>query len=533
MQDHLDHVNGGWSTKKTADLTCHDQLLRIERCAKLQNNIIEVFEEEYIMQLKQRVRLQCFIICFLTILLSFLVKHKSFAQSNLTEYLITSHGTYDLYKISANPEMSFYWPYYLTVPNSVLPERWNTLLVEPNNTGTTDDDLSVHDEATQRTAQSLSDFAGKLGVPLLVPSFPRPHTNWRIYTHALDRDTLTTSIVELRRTDLQLISMINDAIEKLSSIEVYVSEKVFMMGFSASGMFTNRFAALHPQRIKAASIGSPGGWPIAPVARWQGEVLRYHIGISDLKDLTGSAFDLTTYKSLPLYFYIGDQDTNDSVPLDDSYDQQDRDLGDHLFGTTPVGRWPKAKEIYDSVGCNSQFVLYPGVGHGYSAASTLSMNWLKFSAKQLAKGPNVIRKPGSHSWSSRNPFRMDCTQGDLLVLRQRQSKTLMGPCEVVKCLEEGDPSSHLFPVFAEPQTFSSQGSQGLAHGQVQTLGQTGTDLQSKLPEPVCSTYDPFLQGFEPTSFFFLDDLSINQVGMRLYDGIFGASPLARPCKCLD
>jgi hypothetical protein len=57
----------------------------------------------------------------------------------------------------------------------------------------------------------------------------------------------------------------------------------------------------------------------------------------------------------------------------------------------------------------------------------------------------------------------------------------MGPPEVVKRLEEGDPFSHLFPVFAKLQTFLSQGSQGLAHGQVQTLDQTGTDSSAQAP----------------------------------------------------
>jgi hypothetical protein len=41
-----------------------------------------------------------------------------------------------------------------------------------------------------------------------------------------------------------------------------------MIGFSASGAFTNRFTLLHPEMIKAASIGAPGGWPIVPTATW-------------------------------------------------------------------------------------------------------------------------------------------------------------------------------------------------------------------------------------------------------------------------
>jgi len=131
-------------------------------------------------------------------------------------------------------------------------------------------------------------------------------------------------------------------------------------------MFANRFCVLHPDRIKAAAIGSPGGWPIAPVASWEGQTLRYHVGVSDVTDLVGAPFDLATFKTVPLFLFLGDQDTNDSVPYTDGYEPQDHALVDSLFGETPVARWPKAEQIYDSVGCNCTFRLYPGVGHTVS-----------------------------------------------------------------------------------------------------------------------------------------------------------------------
>ncbi|HML49272.1 MAG TPA: hypothetical protein PKE04_21240, partial [Clostridia bacterium] len=49
----------------------------------------------------------------------------------------------------------------------------------------------------------------------------------------------------------------------------------------------NRFALLHPDRVRAAAIGSPGGWPVAPVAQAEGNDLPYPIGIADVAQLTG------------------------------------------------------------------------------------------------------------------------------------------------------------------------------------------------------------------------------------------------------
>ncbi len=274
----------------------------------------------------------------------------------------TPASTYRVLKIL--PEDSshdFSWPYYLSIPDSLRSSP--ALLVEPNNTGTTSDDQMVHDMSAYNLLKNRTSFASDLKVPLLVPTFPRPYSSWQIYTHALDRECLTTDVEGIERIDLQLIEMIEDAIERLKVMGIEAKSKVYIMGFSASGMFTNRFTILHPDRVLAAAIGSPGGWPIAPVASWQGETLDYHVGIADLEELTGSPADMDGIKSVPMFLYMGDQDTNDSVPYGDSYDDTQREQVNRLFGTNPVQRWPNAEAIYTAVGCNSEFKLYPGVTH--------------------------------------------------------------------------------------------------------------------------------------------------------------------------
>jgi hypothetical protein len=255
----------------------------------------------------------------------------------------------------------FDWPYYLWIPSGL--DRRTVLLVEPNNTGTTSDLEMIHDGSAVSLVGWRARFAAELGVPLLVPTFPRPSTHWQIYTHALDRDCLTTTVEGLERIDLQLIEMIDDARERLESLGHQAGQKVFMMGFSASGQFTSRFAILHPERVLAAAPGSPGGWPLAPVASWQGETLDYHVGIADVASLTGSPLDMAAVRAVPIYLYMGDADTNDSVPFTDGYEEYQSEQVNRLFGTTPVERWPHAEEIYASAGMNATFVLYPGVGH--------------------------------------------------------------------------------------------------------------------------------------------------------------------------
>jgi len=272
-------------------------------------------------------------------------------SSITTPSIISTEET--LEKFEADSAKGFQWPYYLYVPSTIESSH---ILVITNNTGYTSDDFNVHDQSAQSLVNWKKSLAKYLGSPLLVPVFPRPYNFQEAgYTHALDEVSLTATSTVYRRLDLQLIAMIEDAINRLNEREIDFEETILMWGSSASGMFANRFTALHPERVKAAAIGAPGGWPIAPVAEYEGVKLNYPIGIADLFQLVGYSFDIENFKNTPLYLYLGDQDTNDALPYNVTLNT--------YIGTTPVSRWPIAEEIYNSVGCNCEFVLYPGVGH--------------------------------------------------------------------------------------------------------------------------------------------------------------------------
>ena len=282
----------------------------------------------------------------------------------------------EVVRIEAQPQKGFIYPYYLYVPPELRQEgakkARQTILVAPNNTGNEDDDLSVHDSAARQWANSLRGIIARrnLNVVLLVPVFPRPKTDWKIYTHALDRDSLLTDKKEYRRFDLQLVRMIDDARERLRAQGLRLDKRVLMFGYSASGMFTNRFAFLHPQRIKAAAFGSPGGWAIAPVSSYQGQSLRYPIGVADFKAVSGKTLDLKALKKVPLFLFMGDEDTNDSVVFRDSYEMEDEKLIFDLFGKTLLKRWPITKALYEEQLPNAVLKLYPKVGHVWNKEMT-------------------------------------------------------------------------------------------------------------------------------------------------------------------
>jgi dienelactone hydrolase len=297
------------------------------------------------------------------------------AQTNISAQVAPS-SLPEIARVEAQSLKGFLYPYYLYNPPELREESAKkveqSILVIPNNTGKENDDFAVHESAALQMAKILQGITArrKLTFVLLVPVFPRPKTDWQIYTHALDRDSLLTERKEYKRFDLQLIRMIDDARGRLGADGLRLDKRVLMFGFSASGMFTNRFAFLHPERVKAAAFGSPGGWAMAPMDSWKGKALRYPIGVADFKTVAGETFDIKTLKEVPLFLFMGDEDTNDSVVYRDSYEVEDQKLIFDLFGKTLLERWPVTKAIYAEHLPKAILKLYPKVGHVWNFEMT-------------------------------------------------------------------------------------------------------------------------------------------------------------------
>jgi dienelactone hydrolase len=277
---------------------------------------------------------------------------------------------------AADPAHGYAWPYLLVTPAPLVagaprPLGAGTLLVVPNSTGKECEDIEVVTAMATCALTFNGDInalklADSLGTPVLMPLFLRPPD---LYLHALTRASLEEKAEpRFKRVDLQLIAMIEVARAELAAKGQPVQSRVLIAGFSAAGMFTNRFAVLHADRVLAAAVGSPGGWPIAPVAVDQGDTLRYPVGIADIKDLTGHAVDLKTLRRVRFLFFLGDADDNDSVPNSDSFSAADTELINRRFGKTPVARWGPAQRLYHAAGIKgAQFKLYRGVGHKVSS----------------------------------------------------------------------------------------------------------------------------------------------------------------------
>ena len=145
----------------------------------------------------------------------------------------------------------------------------------------------------------------------------------------------------------------------------------------------------------------------------------------------------------------------------------------------------------------------------------------------------MVREASGHGRRSMPPSWPNETCGRSVFYRQWQSQAHVWPGEVVEGLEEADPLSQLFTVFAEAQRLARKRSKRLAQGEVEALNQAGADGKAKFFQAVCATDDAFAQGLEPALLFLFDDLRVDQIGMRLHDGISWTASLARSGEGLD
>jgi len=272
----------------------------------------------------------------------------------------------DILQIEAQEEKGFNFPYYLFIPRGLDKDRQVYMLVETNNSGTVSDDLEFHRAKALMLAKRshANRMASQLGVPLLIPTFPRPKTNWWAYTHALDIDTLEIEEGMLKRVDLQLTAMIKHAQELLRVNGFKINERIFMHGFSASAKFCNRYSYLHPEMVKAVAAGGVNGLPTLPVRQWNDCELPFPIGISGIERFLDGPFNKEAFGQVAHYIYMGSLDRNDTLPSRDAWRREEADIIKKALAEKMMpDRWELSQKIYSQQKLSAQLVTYDGVTH--------------------------------------------------------------------------------------------------------------------------------------------------------------------------
>ncbi len=325
---------------------------------------------------------------------------------------IADTGSEQIVYVPSQSDKGFNYPYFLILPPDDFKheheDEQRFLFVEPNNTGS----ASNYYEQTLLSTEAFlgSNYSRELWSPKMMPVFPRhrlgiPDNDEWYYTHSLDRLSLLHTedridelmekedfvfemesgnlekddLLELVRVDKQMENMIDHAIEYLNDYDHDVHEQeVFLTGFSASGDFTNRWATLYPERVRAVASGGMNSQIMLPTDEADGEDLIYPIGTADYEELMGEEFDLDAYNDVAKFIYQGALDENDTFGFNDAFGPEEtRLIGEVLGEEMYPDRWETTKELFFEAGGKGNFAIYTEEGHSPRAAREDIVNFFK------------------------------------------------------------------------------------------------------------------------------------------------------------
>jgi len=207
---------------------------------------------------------------------------------------------------------------------------------------------------------SLAEFKRYIILTAVVPR----NFSERYYPQGINRNSLEPSTPEFYyRPDLKVNNIISELMNNLTDAGYAPCEKVLVAGFSAGGMWANRYTLLHPERVLAAAIGHAGGWLSMPLVDYNSSLLNWPMGINDFDILTGTSYNKTEIlKEVPQFIFIGDLDTS-STYCNEGYPYCDNIT---IWGTTDPERLESQYEYLNEHDFNVRFKLYEGVSHEYT-----------------------------------------------------------------------------------------------------------------------------------------------------------------------
>ena len=292
---------------------------------------------------------------------------------------IERNNTHTVFFILPDDSKEFNCPYILAVPHDY--EENTPIILESNNQEET---MRIVSSAKEQTLDFL--FAtlvnSKNNNPILIPLLPSMQQRIPYYQQLSIECFDESEKSKFYKIDEQVVSMIDDAKRIVTGLTgKTVNSKVFLNGYSSSGVFAQRFALLHPELVSHACIGGAIGSMPLPIDEYSGCALGYPLGTADYEKLTGRKFDLEAYKSIKFTYYVAegenvrksetrfDEDGKPAPMCDMSY--FDRSMPAQagktlrgLFGHDSFERFGKQLMVAESLGLNITYhEPIPNVDH--------------------------------------------------------------------------------------------------------------------------------------------------------------------------
>lgn len=322
----------------------------------------------------------------------------------------------DCMDVDANPELGFNFPFKIVIPKNVG-ENTEVVYASPLPRNESDKCNSFEEmiECAKKDLAFIDPMHEYLclekGYPMIIPVIPRTKD---FRPNFLGEDCFKNDfskctdfkfkdeICKYDNLALQHKRMIEYAIKCLRDNNINVDDRVILCGYSEGSKFASHLAILHPEVVKAVVAGGTGGVMSMPVCTLGEYKCTYPVGIANVENFNQDAFE-----DIAFFYYMGSEDKSDSAmpdfdpvqeidengnvhflvdecgnltpPVDENgkqlfkldengnyrakfpmFSDEHVNILNKVLGTVNQDRFKKQKEIYDSLGLNSTFKLYPG-----------------------------------------------------------------------------------------------------------------------------------------------------------------------------
>lgn len=160
----------------------------------------------------------------------------------------------------------------------------------------------------------------------------------------------------IRRAGVRYDEILLAMVEEVAARYRLRSRNLLLHGFSGGGQFAHRMFILHPDRVRAVSIGAPGKVTrIDPERPWW-------VGTADIGRQFGVQLDVAAMRRVPVQMVIGDQDT-ETWEITVNRESEWWMEGANDAGVTRLDRIAALKRNFESHGIAVQLDVVPGADH--------------------------------------------------------------------------------------------------------------------------------------------------------------------------
>ena len=267
----------------------------------------------------------------------------------------------DLYYFSDLEEYNINFPFQLYIPDKMNSNPDLVMAIRTPSTSFSE----TFDEAIELAKNggfnpAIRVLTYRLGNICLMPVIPRTrgiyssYLGYNMYNNYFDTayklsdnkeiNFTREDIDKFRDLHIQVYNMIKIAQDYIKKdLAIDIDDKIIITGYSASAKFAQFFSALHLDVVKAIIAGGTGGNHLL-----FDDSLSYPLGVKDIPD-----FDKEKFKRIKQFYYMGDNDYNDSTKFKTNFEQEmvngELDVVRDVHGNAIIKRNDGIKSYHDEI----------------------------------------------------------------------------------------------------------------------------------------------------------------------------------------